>query len=224
MTKKIFSSRIIPVSLFFALSVNVSAQNPVGMNSFFCCEGHNPCLHFTSQSDLDYHNCHTHGIGCSSNPSPNSNNTIKSPVGFGIIGALPAALVGGLFKGKDGKNMWAPAALGAYGFFSSLDLLATSKKRSKGANIAIAIIGGAATGAAIGMAEKSNNTATSPKPDNTLKDAGIGAGVMLLPAALMGGKNKGHKSSSFNRSRKPDFLSKMSFGLTGNGIGIVVRL
>jgi hypothetical protein len=174
---------------------------------------------------LKEHNCKAHNINCGGTPNPSpSNNTIKSPVGNGILFALLPAGVGYLFKGKDGKSMWAPVALGAYGVYSSFYSLATSKERSKGANIAIAIIGGATTGASVGMFEKSNSTTTSPKPDNKWKYVAIGAVVMSIPPVLMGGKNKEKKSSSFNRVGKPDFLSKMSFGFTGNGIGIVVRL
>lgn len=100
---------------FFIISMSllpacIAAQTP--MNSFFCCEGHKPCLHFTSQSDLDYHNCHSHGIGCSSSPIVKTGSPVITPVsGLIIFGGL-GALAGSLKDDKGKTHVAEGAAIG----------------------------------------------------------------------------------------------------------------
>lgn len=150
----------------------------------------------------------------------------KSPIGNGIMGAMLGGLGGSVITANNGENQWVPGALIGYGFFSSLSLLATSKNRSRGENIVLGIVVGGTAGAGGGMYEKANASATSAKPDNTLKYVAIGVVVVGGLAAVLPneGRDKKKKSSSFYRIGKPGFLSKTSFGLTGNGIGIIVRL
>ena len=170
-------------------------------------------------------------VDCSKKEDGPINNKVRftSPLGNGIMGAMLGSLGCSLIADKNGKNQWMMGAAGGYFFFSSLTFITEPKSRPMGASIFLGALNGAAGGGALGQAiqysKVQNSTPTEPvKEDKITLPATIGGAVIGGAIGAATGKNKAHKSSSFFRVGKPGFLAKMSFGFTGNGIGIIVRL
>lgn len=197
------------------LAVNLSAQNMPKRCRVYCPDGTSHIV-----------NCNDNSIDPCAGGAEIGVRFPKSPIRAGISGAMLGALLCSFIEGGNGKPQWDSGALGGFGSAATISIVATSKNRSRGANLVLGIVAGGTAGAGAGMYEKANASATSAKPDNTVKYALITAAAVGLGSALLPneGKDKKKKSSSFYRIGKPDFLSNMSFGLTENGIGIVVRL
>ena len=123
-----------------------------------------------------------------------------------IMGAVFGGLGGSLYKGINGEYQATAGAELGYGVFSALTMLATAKKRSLGANIAIAVTSGAITGLGVAGAEKAMAKNTSPeKPDNTVERVIEGvAATVALEGIFTGFKKK--TSGYTSLIRKNNFL------------------
>ncbi len=214
MKKILIAFLLLPISLF--------AQNPVGQNSWFCCENHNPCIHFTSEADLIYHNCKEHGIGCPVGSAGNNGSGKifnSSPIQAGISGSLIFGLVGYAIHDPNGKNQALTGATTGYGIFSGLGLLASKKERTVGGKIINGILTGGSLG--YGSAQIEKSYAKGEKKDHTALYTGIGAATVAIGNVAFSKKTKGGYDAI---TRKKKFFSNTAFNLSGNKFGIIVRL
>ncbi|MBL0232130.1 MAG: hypothetical protein IPQ08_00530 [Chitinophagaceae bacterium] len=214
MTKLLLVFLLLPLSLF--------AQNPVGMNSWFCCEPPcNPCVHFTSEADLKDHNCKVHGIGCPVGEATNNGGgkMMGSPIQWGIGGGLICGLVGSLMTDPQGDNQALTGGAIGYGVFSGLSLLTSKKERTVGGNIINGILTGGSLGYGAAKVEKSYGS--DPKKDNTALYSTIGAVTVAAGNVAFHKKTKG--GYDMVRRRNKVFLNT-AMNFSGNRLGIVVRL
>lgn len=150
-----------------------------------------------------------------------------SPISSGIGGGILGALGGSLMIDANGKNQWLTGAAGGFFLFSGLHLVASPKGRPLGVNIVFSALtfaaGGYATAKLIELNKKETAPATPDKKDNT---AIITAGSAVL-GALIGGFTFPRKSTKGGYSsliRESNIFSKMAFTMSGNSIGIIVKL
>lgn len=149
---------------------------------------------------------------------------ITSPIPSGVIGSLLGGLGGSLLVDANGKNQVGTGAAIGYGVFSTLSLLINKKKRSVGENIFIGALTGGSLGYAAAQIEQSTTKPTIPaKTDNTLLYTGGGAVVVAALVTVTGFHKKTKGGYSF-QNRKKISMSNMAFTITGNKIGIVIRL
>ena len=214
MTKLLLVFLLLPLSLF--------AQNPVGMNSWFCCEPPcNPCVHFTSEADLKDHNCKVHGIGCPVGEATNNGGgkMMGSPIQWGTGGGLICGLVGSLMTDPYGENQAITGGITGYGVFSALSLLTSKKERTVGGRIINDVLTGGSLGYGAAKIEKSYGP--DPKKDNTVLYPVIGVATVGLADVAFHKKTKGGYDVV---KRKKKFFSNTVMNFSGNRLGIVVRL
>lgn len=151
---------------------------------------------------------------------------LTSPVANGIYGAMLGGLAGSLLINASGENQWATGAAFGYGFFAPLTLLINKpQKRSVAANLLIGVTTGASVGYAEAQMEKYNKKPTTPaQPDKTLERTLEGISLGIAVTAVSGGFHKEKKGGYSSKIWKSKFLSNMAFTMSGNRIGVIVRL
>ena len=154
---------------------------------------------------------------------------IISPVSFGFTFGILGALGTSFTNDANGKNQWDGGAAGGLGFGLILGELLKPKKRSLVASIAINSIAGAALGYAEAKREIFNKPANSASQNITLERerAGEGAAVVGVLGVVVTVATTGfHKPTLGSSSliRKSNFLSNMAFTMSGNRIGVMIRL
>jgi hypothetical protein len=194
-----------------------------GTEYYSCCQGHNPCIQIYGEGALRAHNCKYHERGCEQGDHLNNRGktVFTSPITAGISGALVSGLVSSLYnKTEEG------AAIG-YGVFSLMNLVLKPIKRSRAANMVI--LGLSTAALAYGGTKLSESYATPTTPTTPaetdkalLKNTAIAfGGGLLLGATFTRKDTKGGTKSTFGKKR---FMSDMAFTITGNKIGVIVRL
>ena len=218
--------------LFFAPIIQLNAQighREVGVKCTMGHFWHEDC-NGTADCDrvLKEHLCkeHNHCDDNSSSRRTGGKINFSSPVVSGFVGGGFGLLAGSLINtntesnnNNNGEGLeQAGIALG-YGIFSACSLVFTSGNRSVVENIVLGGIAGGTIGYGIAQREKAlDNT----KPDKTMERALEGGAGGLILGAILGGKSKKHLS--FNNKRTSSLLSCMAIGMSGNRIGILVKL
>ncbi|MDP3353107.1 MAG: hypothetical protein Q8S44_05140 [Flavobacteriaceae bacterium] len=174
-----------------------------------------------------YNNWVAAGSPCYSDSSPNSYSgggiNFKSPVVSGIVGSILFALGGSLIEGKNGEYQWQTGMAGGYFLFSSIPLMKKDQNKSLAAKLVLAGITGAAGGAAVAGFEKGNrDISLPPKPDNTIKDAAIGAAALITTSAVIN-LSRSKKGYSY-RINKNSILSKSYVSVSSNKIRLLILL
>lgn len=213
MSKKILFTGSIVLLLSLASVLKLYAQYPVGVPMGGC----KIWVKGTGWVEVP---CNTPG---STGSDKSGKLNTSSPIVMGIMGAVFGGLGGSLYKGINGEYQATAGAELGYGVFSALTMLATAKKRSLGANIAIAVTSGAVMGLGVAGAEKAMAKTTSPeKPDNTVERVLEGAAATLVLEGLFTGFKK--KTSGYiSLNKKNNFLSNTYVSLSRDKIGIKVR-
>lgn len=200
------------------LAVNLSAQNMPKTCRVYCPDG-------TS-----------HLVDCNTNIDPctggdlvlnrqSQGKQITSPLSSGILGAIFGGLIGSL-SNANGKNQWDMGAAGGYFLLSGLTYIGEPKARPLGVNIVYSALtfaaGGYATKKLIELNKKEIAPATPDKKDNTA--------VITAASAVVGGligiklPRKSTKGGYTYLNRKSNIFSKMVFNMSGNSIGLIVKL
>lgn len=169
-------------------------------------------------------------IGNCGQPGPVHKLQFTSPLGNGIMGAMLGGLGFSLLNDKNGKNQWAMGAAGGYFFFSSLTFIAQPKSRPMGTSIFLGVLNGAAGGYAAGQAiqyfKVQNSTPTEPAKEDkiTLPATVVTAALGGITGAVTF-KHKGTKGggTSFH-IRKSKLFTNTAFVMSGNRIGVIVKL
>lgn len=213
MPKKILFTGCILLLLSLLSVVKLHAQNPTGVAKGGCK------IWVKGRGWVE--------VPCNTSGSNNNNSTGKlntsSPIVMGITGAILGGLGGSLYKGTNGENQWATGGELGYGVFSALTMLTTAKKRSFGANIAIAITSGAILGVGVAGAEKAIDKNISPeRPDNTVDRAIQGAAAVVgleVIEKIFTKRTSGYTSLL----KKNNFLLNTYVSLSRDKIGIKLR-
>ena len=174
-----------------------------------------------------YNNWVAAGSPCysDSNPDSYSGGGIywKSPVVSGIMGGIFGTIGGSFVEGKNGENQWQTGMAGGYFLFSSIALMKEDPNRSLAAKLVLAGITGAAGGVAVAGYEKANREISlPPKPDNTLKNAAIGAAALITTSAVIN-LSRTKKGYSY-RINKNTILSKSYVSVSSNKIRVLILL
>ncbi len=231
-TKPIILAIFLTLALGLLIStLQVNAQPPVSNPACAICGAPctdydittNTCRSITHKSFCKYYVSDNPGSAPDGRPRVDFSFTRPIQSGFqvGILGSLTGGL---LVKGKSGEALWGEGALLGFGLGSSIALFNSINKRPVVANIALAVVAGAATGAGGAMAQKALTEPTVPaKPDNTVKYAVIAAvaEVALVTTISLTKKTKGGYSYKTNKNK---FLSKMSINFYGSRIGLIVKI
>jgi hypothetical protein len=158
----------------------------------------------------------------------NQNNQRKpriiTPVSFGFTFGILGALGASFAKDANGKNQWDAGFAGGFGFGVFLSELVKPKKRSLVKNIALGLIGGGGLGYAEAKMEVLNKPATPAPPDKTLERTLEGAAGGAVINAVFTGFHKEKLGSKSSLIRRSNFLSNMAFTMSGNRVGVIIRL
>lgn len=217
MLKKIVIIPIVFLLLSLSSALKLYAQDPVGVAK-------GGCKIWVSGKGWVEVPCNTQDRNQDRNQDGGGKLNFSSPIVMGFVGGGAGALGGSVITAPNGENQWQTGMALGYGVFSTLSLLTSSKKRSVVENIVLGGLGGSATGYGIALAEKANASPSSPKPDKTMErtlEGAAGGLVVGVAKVIMGGKSK--PSLSFYK-KKNTLFSCMAIGMSGNRIGILVKL